>query len=160
MDSLTQPNAEVKSDNDSILDKIDWSEAALNPDQLHAAKQFVSEWSDIFSHNDNDIGLTSLVKHRIELSDPRPFKQRYRHIPKHMYDEVKKHLNGLLDAKVIRPSFSPWCSNIVLVRKRDSGLRMCVDFRQLNNATIPDAYTLPRIEDILDGLSGTVLSRI
>ena len=71
-----------------------------------------------------------------------------------MYDEVKRHLNGLLGAKVIRPSFSLWCSNIVLVRKRDSSLRMCVDFRHLNNATIPDAYIIPRIEDILDELSG------
>ena len=49
---------------------------------------------------------------------------------------------------------SPWASNIVLVRKKDKSLMLCVDFRQLNKRTIKDAYALPRISDILDQLGG------
>jgi len=59
-----------------------------------------------------------------------------------------------LDAGIIQKSQSPWASNIVLVRKKDLSLRLCVDFRQLNKRTVKDAYALPRIEDLLEGLGG------
>ena len=58
------------------------------------------------------------------------------------------------DAGVIRKSFSPWASNIVIVRKKDGSLRMCIDYRQLNRRTIKDSFALPRIEEILESLGG------
>ena len=67
---------------------------------------------------------------------------------------MKQHLKQLLDSNIIRKSKSPWTSNIVLVRKKDKSLRLCVDFRQLNKRTINDAYALPCIEEILEGLGG------
>ena len=75
------------------------------------------------------------VKHRIELSDTRPFKQPHHHIPPFMFNEVKQHLNQLLQADIIRPSHSPWASNVVLVRKKNGELRMCIDYRHLNSLT-------------------------
>ena len=51
------------------------------------------------------------------------------------------------------PSSSPFASNVVLARKKDNTLRLCVDFRQLNLNTKKDSYSLPRIEDLLDCLS-------
>ena len=54
----------------------------------------------------------------------------------------------------IRPSNSPWASAIVLVRKKDGRLRFCIDLRRLNNRTVKDAYSLPKIESILDSLIG------
>ena len=56
----------------------------------------------------------------------------------------------------IRRSFSPWASAVVLVRKKDGGLRFCIDLCKLNNRTIKDGYSLPRIEDTLDCLHGAV----
>ena len=53
---------------------------------------------------------------------------------------------------VIQPSNSPWASAIVLVRKKDGTLRICVDYRQLNSVTKLDTFPLPRIDDILDQL--------
>ena len=53
---------------------------------------------------------------------------------------------------VIQPSNSPWASAIVLVRKRNGKLRICVDYRHLNSVTKPDAYPLPRIDYLLDQL--------
>ena len=126
----------------------------MKDEELTKVKYFISKWTDIFSSSDTDIGLTSMIKHRIDLYDPTPFKQRHRRIPPSLYLEVRKHLKDLLDADIIRPSFSPWCSNIVLVRKKEKSHRMCLDFRQLNDKTIKDSYSLPRIEELLESLAG------
>ena len=139
---------------DTLNENIDLTESVLTEDQVTRVRQFLGEWSDVFSANDLDIGFTSVVKHKINLTDDQPFKQRHRKIPASMYNEVKQHLQELLDAGVIRKSHSPWASNIVLVRKKDKSLRLCVDYRQLNKRTIRDAYALPRINDLLDSLGG------
>ena len=69
-----------------------------------------------------------------------------------MYDEVRAHIQEMLDLEAIRPSNSPWPSAIVLVRKKDGRLRFCIDLRRLNNRTIKDAYSLPKTASILDSL--------
>jgi hypothetical protein len=71
-----------------------------------------------------------------------------------MFAEVQQHIKQLLDANIIR--HSSCASNIVLVRKKDLSLRICVDYRQLNLRTVKDAYALPRIDDMLEGLGGNV----
>ena len=71
-----------------------------------------------------------------------------------MIEEVRSHIKELLAAGIIRPSHSPFSSNVVLVRKSDGSLRLCIDYRQLNSRTIKDNYALPRIEEILDSLAG------
>ena len=69
-----------------------------------------------------------------------------------MYDEVKAHLKEMLDLGAIRHSNSPWTSAIGLVRKKDGKLRFCIDLRKLNQRTLKDSYSLPRIEQVLDQL--------
>jgi hypothetical protein len=71
-----------------------------------------------------------------------------------MYEEVKNHLQLLLRTGIMRKSHSPWSSNLALVKKKDSSLRICVDYRQLNQKPKKDAYALPRIEESLDCLAG------
>ena len=72
-----------------------------------------------------------------------------------MYEEIRQHLKEMLDSDAIRPSQSPYSSNVVLVRKKDGSLRFCIDFRKLNSRTIRDAYTLPRIDETIDTLIGS-----
>jgi hypothetical protein len=72
-----------------------------------------------------------------------------------MYDEERSHLKQLLDNAVIRPSHSPFASAIVIVRKKNGTIRMCVDVRQLNKQNKKDSYALPRIEEILDYCAGS-----
>ena len=61
----------------------------------------------------------------------------------------------MLQAGAIRPSQSPYSSNVVVVRKKDGTIRLCIDFRKLNLRTIKDAYAIPRIEDSLHLLVGS-----
>ena len=70
-----------------------------------------------------------------------------------MYQEVKDHLQQLLINGIIRKPYSPWSSNIALARKKDGTLRMCVDYRHVNEKTIKDSYALPRIEETFDALA-------
>lgn len=154
-----QAHTEVNNrncDKQKFLSEFDLSQTSLNSDQKSQVAEFLWNWRDVFSQHEDDIGFTNAIKHRIELSDPTPFKQRHRRIPPSMYEEVRQHLEHLLKANVIRKSHSPFASNIVLVRRKNGKLRMCLDFRQLNLNTIKDSYALPRIEELLDGLSGSL----
>ena len=102
--------------------------------------------------NLSELGKTSLVQHDIKLEDIKPFKEYYRRIPQHQYEEVKEHLQEMLEIGTIQRSISPMPSPVVLVQKKDGGLRFCMDLRKLNDRTIKDVQSLPRIEDSLDCL--------
>lgn len=129
----------------------------FSPEEKQRAHDLFLKYADMFSHGDHDIGHTNMTTHDIHLTDPIPFKDRYRRIPPQLYDEVKKHLDEMLAIGAIRKSYSPWASAVVLVRKKDGGLRFCIDFRKLNQRTRKDAYALPRMEDALDSLGGARL---
>ena len=127
----------------------------LTEDQILRAKQVLGNWSSIFSTGPTDLGRTDTVKHKINLTDDMPFKDTYRRIPPGLYEEVRQHLKEMIEADAIRPSESPYSSNVVLVRKKDGSLRFCIDFRKLNNRTVKDAYSLPRVNDTIDTLIGS-----
>ncbi|KAD6118958.1 hypothetical protein E3N88_10229 [Mikania micrantha] len=75
--------------------------------------------------------------------------------------ELSGQLQELLDKGFIRPSFSPWGSPILFVKKKDGSFRMCIDYRELNKLTIKNRYPLPRIDDLFDQLQGaTYFSKI
>lgn len=62
---------------------------------------------------------------------------------------------------VIRPSSFPWCSSVVLVLKKDGSFRFYVDFSEVNEITVMDSYSLPRIDSVLDtSASDTLFSAL
>ena len=61
----------------------------------------------------------------------------------------------MMDIGAIIPSNSPWCSAVVLVKKKSGELRFCVDLRKLNQRTVKDAYSLPRMDETLERLKGS-----
>ncbi|XP_076131023.1 retrovirus-related Pol polyprotein from transposon opus [Alosa pseudoharengus] len=143
------------------------SASATVPDQIEAldlsplsredqgqVRSLLRKYTHVFSAHELDLGCTNLIAHEIPLQDSAPVRQRYRRIPPSEYELVKEHINQLLETQVIRESCSPYASPIVLVKKKDGSLRMCVDYRQLNSKTRRDAFPLPRIEESLDALTG------
>ena len=114
----------------------------------------LAEYHDIFLLEDGEMGCTAAAEHRIEVTDPRPFKERPHNIPSGLLNEVKDHLDHMLDVGAIKPNKLAWCNAVVLVLKKDGGLRFCIDFQRLNARTRKGAFPLPQIHDAIDALSG------
>src|ERR1043165_2015170 len=75
--------------------------------------------------------------------------------------KLKSQLEDFLEKKFVRPSVSPWGAPVLLVKKKDGSMRLCVDYIQLNKVTIKNKYPLPRIDDLMDQLVGaSVFSKI
>ena len=68
--------------------------------------------------------------------------------------ELKTQLQELLDKGFVRPSVSPWGAPVLFVKKKDGSMRMCIDYRRLNQVTIKNKYPLPRIDALFDQLQG------
>ena len=75
--------------------------------------------------------------------------------PTHL-KELKEQLKDLLDKGFIRPSISPLGAPLLFIKKKDSSLRMCIDYRQLNKVTIKNKYPIPIIYDLFDQLQGAI----
>ena len=142
---------------DLLLKKLDLlGLEAWSKEQAEKVCSLLKEYHDIFLLEKCDMGHTNATKHIIVLKnlDTLPFKECFRRIPPPQLDEVREHLKLMLDAGVIRPSNSPWCNAVVLVRKKDGSLHFCIDFRKLNSLTVKDSHPLPRICETLESLTG------
>ena len=82
------------------------------------ALNLLAEYYDIFVLEDGEMGCTTAVEHKIKVTNPRPFKERPWNIPSGLLNEVKEHLNHMLDMGAIKPSKSAWCNAVVLVQKK------------------------------------------
>jgi hypothetical protein len=71
--------------------------------------------------------------------------------------ELKMQLKELLDLGLIHPSVSLWGALVIFIRKKDGSWRLCIDYHQLNKATIKNQYPLPRIDDLFDQMKGAMV---
>ena len=123
-----------------------------SPDKFQQLMELIRKYYGGFSKDDMDIGYCDKVEHKIILDNQHPVRLPHRRIPPHQWDEVREYLEKSLQQGIIKRSSSPYASAVVLVRKKDGKLRLCVDYRALNAKTHRDAYPLPRIEEALDAL--------
>ena len=96
------------------------------------ALSLLAEYHDIFALEDGEMGCTKAEEHKIEVTDPRAFKEKPRNIPSGLLDEVKECLDNILNVGAIKPSKLAWSDAIVLVHTKDGGLRFWIDFWKLN----------------------------
>lgn len=135
--------------------KFDFGNSPLPNEWKDRITQSLNEYGDVFAQIDLDFGHATRVKHHINLKDETPFKQRSRPIHPNDYEAVRKHLQTLLDSVVIQESESPYASPIVVVRKKNGEVRLCIDYRKLIALTIRDAYALPNLEEAFSALAGS-----
>jgi hypothetical protein len=114
----------------------------------------VYEFPDVFL--DDLLGLPPDrdVEFVIELKlGTAPISRRAYRMPLKELAELKIQLQELLDKGFIQPSSSPWGCPVIFVKKKDKTLRLCVDYRPLNEVTIKNKYPLPRIDLLFDQLA-------
>ena len=131
--------------------------ADLTDVERSRATRFINDNATVFSKSEFDIGRTDLVQHRIDTGQHRPFRQALRRHPVAHLPVIDQHVEEMLRHDIVEPAASPWCSNIVLIRKSDGGLRFCIDYRQLNELRYKDTYPLPKIDMCLNALGGSKL---
>ena len=126
----------------------------LPPEQKTIAEALLKQEAHVFSKGEQDMGCIPELQMKIRLTDNIPVQKTYQSIPRPLYQEVRAYLQDLVERGWIVKSESPYASPVVCVRKKDGGLRLCVDYRGLNSKTIPDRQPIPRMQDVLDGLAG------
>jgi hypothetical protein len=106
----------------------------------------VCEFLDVFPEDLPGLPPKRDVEFVIELKpDTAPISRRSHRMPPNELAELKTQLQDLLEKGFIRPSSSPWGCPAIFVKKKDQTLRMCVDYRPLNEVTIKNKYPLPRL---------------
>ena len=106
-----------------------------------------AHWEDVFQHT---------IPIKPECQKRKPFRQKIRQINPKLAPIIKKELEKMLAAGIIAPTrHSTWCSNLVVVRKKNGSIRICIDFRNLNIACQKDNYPLPNMETLLQRVTGS-----
>ena len=130
---------------------------------LSLSNKIKAEFEDVFK-SELPIGSPPRrnVEHRIELiPGANPVARPPYRMSLKEESEVRKVVDEYLSKGLIRSSYSPFASPVLLVKKKDGSFRMCVDYRALNKITVKHRYPMPRIDDLLDALGGaTIFSKI
>jgi hypothetical protein len=100
---------------------------------------------------------TNIMEHKIPLKEEaKPFRKKLKPIDPMLLPIMEREVKKLMDAQIIIPlRFSEWVANLVPVRKKNGEIRLCVDFRNLNRSSKNDSYPLPKMEHILQRVTGS-----
>ena len=125
---------------------------ACSEEECGKFKQLLLCKHSCFALEDTELGETGLVEHVIDTGEAKPVKTSPRRLPYVLRKELEDELIKLETTGCIEPSTSPYASGLVLVRKKDGTLRVCVDYRQVNKDTVADRYPMPRVDELVDAI--------
>ena len=132
--------------------------ALLTPEELEDYEQLLREYRDVFAWGYQDMpGLDpNMAVHKLSISkEKHPTKQAQRHYRPELVVQIKDEIDKLINAGFIREVYYPkWLANIVPVKKKNGQVRICVDFRDLNEACPKDEFPLPITELLIDATTG------
>ncbi|GBG76810.1 hypothetical protein CBR_g23025 [Chara braunii] len=123
------------------------------PDEIHhLIVEILKEYKGAISMTDTDIGLSLVIQHEIQTGNHPPI-----HCKPYRYSLVERKtvLERIREFEAngwIEPATGPWSFPVVLVPKKNGSIRICIDYRKLNDITIKDVYPLPRKDDLLDAI--------
>ncbi|XP_076456339.1 uncharacterized protein LOC143290708 [Babylonia areolata] len=126
---------------------VDPSNPGLKAAILDLTKDFEDVLTDLPS-------CTHLETCTIQLISDTPVRTRQYPLPYSQRETIQEEVESMLKMGVIEPSWSPYSSPIVLVKKKDGKIRFCVDFRRTNKLTVFDAEPMPDIDALFAKLAG------
>jgi ribonuclease HI len=145
----------IGTENEPKLIKLSRS---LTKEQRSEYIGLLKEFADVFAWTYEDLKTydTSIIEHKIPLKEEaKPFRQKLRQINPMLLPIMEREVKKLLQAQIIVPlRYSEWVANLVPVRKKNGEIRLCVDFRNLNRSSRKDNYPLPKMEHILQRVTG------
>ena len=144
-----KPTSQLEDDVQKILEL---SAPGVTGNDLNDLRALVGEFRDVFALTNDELGCTNVVEHRIETGDSPPIKIPPRRAGLPKVEIIREEVNAMLDQGIIRPSQSPYSFPVVLVKKKDGSVRVCIDYRKLNDVTIKDAFPIPKIDQSFDAL--------
>ena len=109
----------------NVINNVDLS--GLQTQESAQARQLLTEFSDVFSADENEIGNMKDFQMKLNLKGDVPFQTSYKAIPRNLYKELKHYIEDLLNKNWIRDSESPYSSPVVVARKKNGTLQLCVD---------------------------------
>jgi hypothetical protein len=118
--------------------------------QVDEIKDLLKQFPDVI---DAPLGRVKSVKHRIEIMEENPRRQRPHPMSQVKLEEVNRQVDYMLQRGIIRKSKSPYASPILLREKPDGSWRFCVDYRQISSLTSHDSFPIPRVQDLLRRLA-------
>ena len=122
----------------------------LSKSETEVISNIIKQHTSLFAHNPRAPRKANLGHHVIKTKADLPHKDKVRRTPHKWKEDISQQIGEMLDNDIIRPSSSPYSSNILLTNKKDGTKRFCIDFRSLNKNTIKDTYPLPNVEDMID----------
>ena len=132
------------------------SEKTLPP-KWKEIENLIREYRDVFSWTYDDLKTydLSIIEHTIPLKEgSKPYMKKICNVNPKLAPLIKKELEKMLAAKIIRPvRHTTWVSNPVIVRKKSSEIRICIDFRNLNQASLKDNCHLPNMENSVQSVT-------
>lgn len=117
----------------------------LTDEEANTLKSLLLKHSKAFSASKSDLGNCGIIPHRINTGLAAPFRLPPRRISMTMKQAVEDEVQRLIDNNLVEKSKSTTVFLLVPIRKNDSSIRICNDYRQLNLRTLPDSYPLPRV---------------
>ena len=114
-------------------------------------KSLIEEFEDITQDFKGLPPHRGKYDHKVKLTGT-PRRQRRNRLSVPEFEELKKQCTDLFEQGRVRISDSPYAAPIILVRKPDGSMRMCIDYRGINEFIVRDAYPLPRIDELLEQL--------
>lgn len=131
----------------------------ISKDERKNLINLVQEYRDVlaFSYEELKAYRENVIRHTIPLKqDIKTFLQKLRQINPKLSPMIHKELQKMVVAGIIAPTrHSSWCSNLIVVWKKNEGIRLCADFRNLNIACDNDNYPLPNMETLLQKVIGS-----
>ena len=133
---------EAKDQQEHVQCLVDGLPKDLTKRQHQLAEGFIRSRVHSFSKADFDIGWTDIIKHHIDTGNNHPHYERLHRHPTSQLTMIDEQVEDMLRHDIIEPAASPWCSNVVMVCKKDGEIHFCIDYRKVNDTSLP---TLPAL---------------